>query len=180
MSALAGGLTRPPLRRIGIAWRGMAALGAAACATALLVAHGSETFLGFVPCAFCLLERVPYEAGIAIGLAGVLTPSRVARWLVWTLVAVLLGAGLLSFVHVGVEQHWWPDPLPACTVPHFSGMTAAQRLMAMPARPAKPCEDPDYLIPGLPISMAQMGCVYALAVCACLAISAYRIRERRI
>ena len=179
MSASADGLTRPPPQRVVIPWRGLAALGAAACAAALLVAHGSETFLGFVPCAFCLLERIPYEAGIAFGVAGVLAPPSIGRWLVWALVAVLLAAGTLSFVHAGVEQHWWPDPLPACTVPKFSGMTAAQRLMAMPARPAKPCEDPDYLIPGLPISMAQMGCAYALAVCAFLAMSAFRMRERR-
>ena len=178
MSDLAGGLTRPPVRRVVSTRRGLAVLGIAACALALLVALGSQMFLGFIPCAFCLLERRPYELGIVVGVAASLAPPRLAPWLVWALVAVLAVAAALSFVHVGVEQHWWPDPLPACTVPNFSGMTAAQRLMAMPARPAKPCEDADYLIPGLPISMAQMACAYALAVCAFLAISAFRIRER--
>ncbi len=180
MSGLAGGMIRPPLIPMTATWRGVAALGIAACAIALLVALGSEMFLGLVPCAFCLLERRPYELGIVVGLTARVAPARLAPWLVWALVAVLLAATVLSFVHVGVEQHWWPDPLPACTVPNFTGMTAAQRLMAMPARPAKPCEDADYLIPGLPMSMAQMGCAYALAVCAFLATLASRIRERRI
>ena len=73
-----------------------------------------------------------------------------------------------------MEQHWWPDPLPACRAPDFSGMTAAQRLAAMPARPAKPCEDPDFLIPGLPVSMTQMGFIYAAAVMSALVIALSR------
>jgi hypothetical protein len=64
------------------------------------------------------------------------------------------------------------------SVKDFSGMTMAQRLAAMPARPTKPCEFPDYLIPGLPVSMTQMGCLYALAMSGILAICLSRKRGR--
>ena len=49
----------------------------------------------------------------------------------------------------------------------------------MPVRPAKPCDDPTYLIPFLPISMAAMNLLYALALTAFLAISAAKPRSAR-
>jgi disulfide bond formation protein DsbB len=80
---------------------------------------------------------------------------------------------------VGVQWHWWPDPLPECRAPDFTGMTMAQRLAAMPARPAKLCEDPDYLIPAIPISYPEMGVLYALAVSAGLAMWLNATKGRR-
>ncbi len=151
----------------------------AACAGALAVAFGGERFLGLVPCAFCLLERWPYRAGAALALLAVLLPRRSARVVLWLVVPVLLVGAGLSFTHVGVEQHWWPDPLPECTAPDLRGLTAAERLAAMPSRPAKPCEDPDFLIPGLPVSVTQMGLAYALAVSAGLAMFLARSRSTR-
>jgi disulfide bond formation protein DsbB len=152
---------------------------AAASLLPLLVAQGAERLLGMPPCAFCLLERRPYWVALALAALAAVLPRSAARAALWGAAASLLVAAALSFVHVGVEQHWWPDPLAACSAPDFTGMTMAQRLAAMPARPAKPCEDPDFLIPGLPMSMAQMGVLYALAVCAGLAMSLARGREGR-
>ena len=43
---------------------------------------------------------------------------------------------------------------------------------AMPARPAKPCDEPTFLIPGLPLSMAAMNLIYALVSPALLLRSA--------
>jgi len=158
----------------------LAALALAACVAALAVAWGAEKLLHLNPCAFCLLERRPYYLGAAVALLTLALPPRPARIAVWTLLPVLLVGAALSFTHVGVEQHWWPDPLPECSAPDFTGLTMAQRLAAMPSRPAKPCEDPDYLIPGLPISMTQMGFAYALALCTGLAILLIRERGRPI
>jgi disulfide bond formation protein DsbB len=159
-------------------WLGLG--GFAACAAAVLAARGSEAFLGLVPCAFCLMERKPYYAGLALSALALVLPARPARLLLWCLLGVLLVAAGLSFVHAGVELHFWPDPLPECTVPDFSGMTMAQRIAALPARPVKPCEFADYLIPGLPVSMTQMALLYALAVSAGLAICLLRSKERSI
>ena len=152
----------------------------AACILALGVAYGAETFLGLVPCAFCLLERWPYRICAGLALLAFVLPRRAGLVALWLVVPVLIGAVGLSFVHTGVEQHWWPDPLPECTTANLSGMTMAQRLAAMPARPAKPCEDPDFLISGVPISVTQMGLAYALAISAGLSISLIRNKGRTL
>ena len=77
-------------------------------------------------------------------------------------VVTMLVSAALAVVHVGVELHFWPSPLPECAAPRFTGGTIAERLANMPTRPAKPCEVPTYLIPGLPISMAAMNLLYAV------------------
>ncbi len=146
-----------------------------ASALALAAALATERFGGLVPCALCLWERWPYRIAIAIGLLVIVLP----RWhrplvaLLALALALLAGAGL-GLVHVGVEQHWWPSPLPECAAPQLGGGTMAERLARMPMFPAKPCDDPTYLIPGLPISMALMNMLLALALALFLAISAVR------
>ena len=143
-----------------------------------MVARGAETWLGLIPCALCLLERRPYQLGAVIAVLAFLLPKNAARPALWLLVAVLAVGAAISFTHVGVEQRWWPDPLPSCRAPDFTGMTMAQRLAAMPARPAKLCEDPDYLIPGLPMSVTQMGLIYAVSVSAGIATMLSRKSSR--
>jgi disulfide bond formation protein DsbB len=166
------------MRMMAVPTRRLAWAGLAACLLPVVVAHGAERFLGMPPCAFCLLERKPYYLGLIVALAALLVPRRLIRPVLWLLLVLFAVATLLSFVHVGVELHAWPDPLPQCTVPDFSGMTMAQRIAAMPSRPVKPCEFPDYLVAGLPVSFAQMAFLYALAVCAGLATSLFRSRGR--
>ena len=106
-----------------ISQRRLALFGLAACLLALAVALGAEHFLGVVPCAFCLLERKPYYAGIIVAAGAILVTGRLQRILLWLLLALFAVAAVLSFVHVGVELHAWPDPLPECTVPDYAGMT---------------------------------------------------------
>ncbi len=158
--------------------RRTAVAGFLACVLALVVARGSEAWLGLIPCAFCLLERWPYYIGASLGLLAALLPRAPGRAVLWLLALVTLGGAGLSFVHVGVEQRWWPDPLPECTAPNLAGLSTTQRIAAMPARPAKNCEDADFLIPGVPVSLTQMGCAYALAISAGLAISLAGNRRR--
>ena len=93
-------------------------------------------------------------------------------------VLTLLADVALAFVHVGVEAHWWPSPLPECAAPRFIGGSIAERLASMPAHPAKPCDDPTYLIPGLPVSMAAMNLMFALAFAVVLAIFLWRSDRR--
>jgi disulfide bond formation protein DsbB len=76
-----------------------------------------------------------------------------------------------------VEQRYWPSPLPECAAPRLSSGSIAQRLAQMPARPAKPCEDATYLIPGLPVSMAAMNLLYALAFA--IGLGAFLCLDRR-
>jgi disulfide bond formation protein DsbB len=157
--------------------RGIALLSALAAAFALGLALASERWEGLVPCALCLLERWPYRVAIALGLLACVVPHRWARMLLVLVVLSMLVGTALAVIHVGVEQHWWPSPLPECAAPRFTGGTIAERLAQMPARPAKPCEDPAYLIPGLPISMAAMNLLYALGFAMVLGVLLWRDRR---
>ncbi len=141
----------------------------------LAAAYGAER-LGVVACALCLVERKPWWAIAGLALLALLWPSA-RRALLWLAVlAGLLGAGL-GLLHLGVEWGWWPSPLPECAAPRLAGGSIAARLASMPLRPAKPCDDPTYLVPGLPLSMAAMQTLAALAFSASLAIS---LRARSI
>ena len=114
------------------------------------------------------------------GLAqGGLARGGLARGLLVLAVLTLLAEAGIAAVHVGVEWQWWPSPLPECAAPRLSGGSIAERLASMPARPSKPCDEPSFLIPGVPISMAAMNLVFALAFSAGLAISLLRSRSRR-
>lgn len=162
-------MRRPDHRRAGV-------LVALAAGVALLVAYGSEQFLGLVPCALCLLERWPWRVALLLGLAAALL-RRPAGRLVLSLSLLVLAVSVgLGIVHVGVEQHFWPSPLPECAAPHLHGHTLAQILASMPARPSKPCDAPSYLVPDLPLSMAAMNLLYSLAVLVLLAT--YLVRSR--
>lgn len=164
-------LYRPP--------RTLAVLVAIAAAAALGVAYASEVWGELVPCALCLVERWPYRAVIALGLLAAVAPRGVVRpLLVLAIVALLTGAAIAA-VHVGVELKWWPSPLPQCAAPRLGAGSIAERLASMPARPSKPCDEPTFLIPGIPVSFAAMNMLFALAFSAVLAISLFPRRGRR-
>ena len=159
--------------------RAIALFSAAAAAAALAVALATERFGGLAPCALCLWERWPYRVAAAAGLLVLLLPRRFARPLLFVLLASLLAGAGLAALHVGVEQHFWPSPLPECLAPRLAHGSIAQMLASMPARPSKPCDAPSYLIPGLRLSMAAMNLLYALCVSALLAIYLGRSRGVR-
>ena len=146
-------------------------------AAALVIAHGSETFAGAVPCELCLWQRWPYRAIVAIGLIGAAVSPRYTRLLLWLAALGLAAEVALAITHVGVEFGWWRSPLPGCQAPRFTGGSIAERLAAMPLRPAKPCDDPTYLIPGLPLSMAAMNLVFSAVFLAGVATAAIRSRR---
>ncbi|CAH0285798.1 disulfide bond formation protein B [Roseomonas sp. CECT 9278] len=134
---------------------------AALAAAAPLFALASETWWGLAPCALCLWQRWPYWAAAGLAAAAALLPGR-AR-------AVLLAlAGLAAFAsaaiggfHVGVEQGWWPSPLPGCAAPTAgAALSIDDMLRGLAATPTKPCDAPTYLIAGLPLSMAAMNLIY--------------------
>lgn len=143
-------------------------------AAALGGALASERWLGLVPCALCLWERWPYRVAIAFGLLALALPRRAARWALTAAALAALAGAALAAVHVGVEQHWWPSPLPECAAPSLGGGSIAERLARMPATVSKPCDEPAFLLPGLPVSMAAMNLVVALALAGFLAISVRR------
>jgi disulfide bond formation protein DsbB len=140
-------------------------------------ALGAEWFLGIVPCALCLLERWPWRIAVVIAVAGFFLARRPARVALALAGLVVLGGGGIAGLHVGVEAGLWPSPLPECAAPRFSGGSIAERLASMPARPAKPCDEPVYVVPGLPVSLAAMNLLASLAFSA--AVAGFLWRSRR-
>jgi disulfide bond formation protein DsbB len=135
--------------------RRLAGLAVALAALAALgVAYYVQDFDALYPCPLCLLERWPYRIVILLGLLAALTGGLPARLILGLAVLALLGDAAIAFVHVGVEFHWWQSPLPEC-----NGILAPGA--PLPMMPAKPCDDPTFLIPHLPVSMAAMNFLYA-------------------
>ena len=127
-----------------------------ALASAWMLEHWGQ----LAPCALCLLERWPYRIAILLGLVAMIVPRTAARSMLWLAVLVVLADVALAVVHVGVEHHAWPSPLPECAAPMFSGGSIADMLKSMPSRPAKPCDAANYLIPGIPLSLAALNLLY--------------------
>ena len=158
------------MRRMTVpATRTIALATAIAAGLALGIASVSEHWGGLAPCALCLWERWPYRVIVVLGLIAAVRPRGAARTLLWLAVLAALADAALATVHVGVEQHLWPSPLPECAAPTFSDGSIADMLKAMPAQPAKPCDSPSFLVPGLPVSVATMDLLFAAAFALLLA-----------
>lgn len=138
-----------------------ALLAALLAAAAPLFARASETLWGLAPCELCLWQRWPYWAAALLALAALALPARRRLLLGAAGLAVLASAGV-AVLHLGVEWGWWPSPLPGCQAPTLR--PGADLLSALPLRPNKPCDAPTFLIPFLPLSMAALNLLYALAL----------------
>lgn len=134
-------------------------------AAAPIFARLSEDWFGIAPCVLCLWQRWPYwaAAGLAL-LAAILGPGRRPLLVLAGLAALTSGA--VAGFHVGVEQGWWPSPLPGCVPPRAGapGTSVDDLMRSLAPAPSKPCDAPTYLIPGLPLSMAAMNLLYALGL----------------
>ena len=160
--------------------RSAASLSLLACVVALAVALAAERWGGLAPCALCLWERWPYRAAAIASLLALVLPGRVARPMLGAALVFFISAAALAALHVGVEQGYWPSPLPECAAPVIGGGSIAERLARMPALPAKPCDEPVFLVPGLSLSIAAINLIYALVFATLLAMFLWRSRGVRI
>lgn len=150
--------------------RAALALFAVAVAAALGIALASEWWGGLVPCALCLVGRWPYRAAIGFALLGVVVPARWRMACAAGALASMVASAGVGVVHVGVEAKLWPSPLPGCV----ARFTPGAGLAGLPARPAQPCEDPTFLVPGLPVSMAAMNLLFSAGMVAALGVAMRR------
>jgi disulfide bond formation protein DsbB len=142
-----------------------ALLAAILAAAAPLLAMGSERWPGLAPCALCLWQRWPYWVAAAIAVVAAFLPQTARRWALRLAAVAVLASGAVAVLHVGVEWKWWPSPLPACLAAGAGGSASVDDLLRSLSPTAnKPCDEPAFLIPGLPLSMAQMNLIYALAL----------------
>ena len=84
-------------------------------AAAILIAWGFELIGGYIPCALCLQERVPYYIGLPVALAGVLAALGGALPIVVRILLVVAGlvfayGAYLGIYHAGAEWGWWAGP----------------------------------------------------------------------
>jgi len=93
-----------------------------AIAMALVVgsALAFEHIGGYIPCALCLEQRVPYYIGAPLMfVAAIISKAGGPSWAVRGLLAVgglLMLYGLyLGIYHSGVEWHWWEGPASCAT-----------------------------------------------------------------
>jgi len=127
-----------------------------------LFARGSEGWFGLAPCELCLWQRWPYWVAGGLAAVGLFLWRRPALFLAG--LAAAASAAIAAF-HLGVEFGWWPSPLPGCQAPTASGMASVEDLLrSLAPTPNKPCDQPAYLIPGLPLSMAGMNLIYGLSL----------------
>lgn len=149
----------------------LAALSAAAPTFAIL----SERLFGLAPCALCLWQRWPYWVAAFIALAAMALPARLKRWAMGAAALAIAASGGIAMLHVGVEAGWWPSPLPGCRAPQAGAAMSVDDLMrSLAPAPTTPCDAPTFLVPGLPVSMAAMNLIYALALTALAASWARR------
>lgn len=145
-----------------------------------LFAQASESWWGLAPCILCLWQRWPYRIAAVLAALGVVLPGRLRVALVALSGVSILASGAIAALHVGVEQHWWPSPLPGCAAPTAGPATQSidDMMRSLAVAPAKPCDEPTYLIPGLPVSMAAMNLLYALGLGGLALVFARRLARR--
>jgi len=126
----------------------------------------SEGWFGLAPCELCLWQRAPYW--LAAGLALLAAPLPRARpWLLLGAALAAAASALIGAFHMGVEFKWWLSPLAGCaTPPAAMGLSIEELMRSLAPAPTKPCDEPAFLIPGLPLSMAAMNTIYGLALAA--------------
>lgn len=149
-------------------------------AAAPFFAQASESWWGLAPCILCLWQRWPYRIAAVLAALGVVLPGRARAVLVALSGISILASAAIAALHVGVEQHWWPSPLPGCAAPTAgpASQSIDDMMRGLAAAPAKPCDEPTYLIPGLPISMAAMNLLYALGLGGLALVFARRLARR--
>ena len=105
-----------PLQR-PTGFRQTLAAGLLLAGTAITV--GSALFFqyvgGFIPCALCLQERIPYYVSIPIALAAFAAaagraPATITRLLLLAIGLIMVVSLYLAVFHAGVEWHLWQGP----------------------------------------------------------------------
>lgn len=122
------------------------------CAVALSIAFTAEYGFAIEPCELCLYQRLPYvAAGLFALFAIIAKPGGVTHQL------ALLGCGLafcvgmaLAIYHFGVEERWWAA---SCAGTQAMDLSFEDLKAAIMAEPLKPCDQRNWVIFGLSITV---------------------------
>jgi len=140
----------------------------------LAFAFHAQYVQGLEPCILCLVQRVPFYAAIALGLAAFAKPD----WMVaagWLAGGIFLAGGAVAFYHVGVEQHWWAA-VTACGGELPQQMSITDFQSALQSKPEKACDKVDWTLFGL--SMTTYNVAYSAGLGAVTLWAANQLRKR--
>lgn len=106
-----------PVGRLQI---GTALFLAVAMAVVVGAALGFEHIGGYIPCALCLQERLPYYYGAPLMLIAAIVgrfgaPGIVVRGLLLVGGLLMTWGMVMGIYHAGVEWHFWPGPTTCAT-----------------------------------------------------------------
>lgn len=112
---------------------GCATLFTLASAASVGSALGFEHIGGYIPCALCLLQRIPYYVSLPVGLVAIAAsafgaPSWLSRTLLIILGLIMIISAGLGVYHAGVEWHFWEGPA-GCSGNLSSSTTNAANLL---------------------------------------------------
>lgn len=108
------------------------------------------------PCQYCVWQRYPYFAVLAVTAVAVWKPAR--GWGFLNILLFLVTAGLAAY-HAGVEQGWWTGAS-SCTAVGGTATTPAELLQQLNAAPLTRCDDVVWSFLGL--SLAGWNVIYAV------------------
>ncbi|WP_460451922.1 disulfide bond formation protein B [Alsobacter sp. SYSU BS001988] len=150
--------------------------GAATIGGALFIEHA----LGVKPCELCLVQRIPYYAGVPLAAVAAWAAARRPRHLLTTaLVAsaalVFLVAAALGGYHAGVEWGLWAGPSD-CTGPVTKPAAMGDFLKQLQTTKVIRCDEVAMRIFGL--SLAAWNFVIASGLALAAGYAAWRTRAR--
>jgi disulfide bond formation protein DsbB len=130
----------------------IAAVGAATIAGAWFFQY----VIGLVPCPLCLEQRVPYYVAIPLALVlGFLARdprrSKLARFLLLLVAAILAYGAALGVYHAGIEWKWWTGPI-TCAGAGLPAGGGGSLLSQMQGTRVVPCDEAQWRFLGLSLA----------------------------
>jgi disulfide bond formation protein DsbB len=103
-------------------------------AATIAAAWGFELIGGYIPCALCLQERIPYYVGVPVALVALITsmvavPSWLPRLLLVVAALVFAYGAYLGIYHAGAEWGFWAGPAD-CAATSAPATTSAADILA--------------------------------------------------
>jgi len=132
------------------------------CFFSLSFAYFVEFILGHAPCNLCLIQRVPYLAGLI--LIPIMFFLNKYEKIVSIILACLFGAGfLVSFYHFGIEQGFFNESF-VCNLENTDEVLDAKQLLKKLNNLPVSCKNVTFRVLG--ISLATINTIISLALAA--------------
>ena len=116
-------------------------------------ALGFEYIGGYIPCALCLKQRLPYYVGIPVMLLAALSarlggPALLTRTLALAGGLLMVYGACLGIYHAGVEWAWWEGPAD-CSAAIGGSIDAGNLLSDLNAKKPPSCTEAALRVLGL-------------------------------